>query len=84
MSHVVSYEHMVSISVVQGRGIQFMLSHIDLQVRDSLTLRVDVQVPHRPTLHVCSALTGGSWMLNRQLLRNGELDVTRTQISERM
>lgn len=75
MSQVVSYEHMVSIAVVQELGIQFMLSHTDLQVCDSLTLHVDLQVPYRLTLRICSALTGRSWILNRQLLRNGELDV---------
>lgn len=58
---------MVSISVVQGLDIQFMLSHIDLQVHDSLTLHVDLQVPYRLTLHVCSALSGRNWIMNRQL-----------------
>jgi len=78
VSQVVSYEHMVSTRAVQGLGIQFMRSHIDLQVRDSLALHMYLQVPYKLTLHICSALTGRSCVLNRQLLRNGELYVTCT------
>lgn len=78
MSQAVSYEHKVSTSVAEGLGIQFVLSRIHLQVHDGLTLHVDLRVPYRLSLHICSALSGTSSISSMQVLRSDELDITRT------